>query len=59
MGVSHKDAAKIEATTGMEPTGDFIRTKDALVMIGDIKGQPLPFTVNREPDETFYPKRSV
>lgn len=55
IGVLHEDVNKVKKMTGLESTGDFINLSKSIVMIGDMINQPLPFTLNSEPDETFCP----
>ena len=59
VGVLHNDEQQVKSLSGVEPSSDFVRLRQSLVMIGDSEYQPLPFTMSGEPDEKHYLTKSL
>ncbi|MCX6821886.1 MAG: hypothetical protein NTW30_03865 [Candidatus Aenigmarchaeota archaeon] len=67
VGILHPSERKVKQLLGIESSSDFVRLAQSIVSIGDfiyqpksgengneVSREPLPFTVDREPEEMFF-----
>ena len=59
VGVLHADEQQVKFLIGAEPSSDFIRLRQSIVMVGDSEYQPLPFMMNGDPDKKHYLTKSL